>query len=380
MWAPEGLSAVRANDEPFPVEATISQAVTAGQKLYTIILRDVNDRKQAEEELRKLELENVYLREEVKTKLEFEGILCTSQAIGKVLGSVEQVAQTDSTVLVTGETGTGKELIARAIHSRSTRKGNRLVTVNCAALPVGLIESELFGHEKGAFTGALSRKIGRFEMAHEGTIFLDEIGDLPLELQAKILRVLQEGEFERVGSAETITVNARVIAATNQDLEEAMKHQRFRADLFYRLNVFPIRIPPLREREQDIPLLARHFALTYASKMGKKIKSIPSSTVDALQAYYWPGNVRELQNVIERAVIISQGSELELGEWPPKPIAADRESRILTLEEIERGHIVEVLKMTRWQVSGERGAAKILAMKPTTLEARMKKLKINRKE
>ena len=379
LWAPEGITAARADGEEFPIEATISQAEAAGQKLYTIILRDVNDRTRAEEEFSRLQIANVYLREEVGADYEVEEIICTATAMRKVLENVERVAGTDSTVLVTGETGTGKELIARAIHKLSERKGELLVTVNCAALPSGLIESELFGHEKGAFTGALSRKIGRFEMADRGTIFLDEIGDLPMELQAKLLRVLQEGEFERVGGAETFKVDVRVIAATNHDLQKAMEEQRFRADLYYRLNVFPICIPPLREHRDDIPLLVTHFAMKYATKMGKKIETIPKATMNALVAYAWPGNVRELQNIIERAVILSQRAHLTLGDWLPKPSASPSGTRVLSLDELERQHITDVLEMTGWRVSGDNGAASILDIKPTTLEARMKKLGIKRR-
>jgi transcriptional regulator with GAF, ATPase, and Fis domain len=301
-----------------------------------------------------------------------------SEAVRAILQSAEQVARTDSTVLVTGETGTGKELVAHAIHSRSDRRNAILVKVNCAALPAGLIESELFGHEKGAFTGALSRKIGRFEMADGGTIFLDEIGDLPLELQAKLLRVLQEGEFERVGGTTTLRTNARVIAATNHDLATAVDEQRFRDDLYYRLNVFPIHIPPLRRRTEDIPLLAHHFALQFATRMGRRIESIPAKTMDALMRYRWPGNVRELQNVIERAVIISQGSSLELGEWPPRGPRSDDTPTEQTLEEVERKHILATLDHTNWRVSGAGGAAGILGLKPSTLESRMKKLGITR--
>ncbi len=327
----------------------------------------------------RLEQENIYLQEEIKTQYSFEEIIGRSQEIKKVLQAVETVAPTDAGVLILGETGTGKELIARAIHNLSRRKESVLVKVNCAALPAGLIESELFGHEKGAFTGALARKSGRFETANGGTIFLDEIGDLPLDLQAKLLRVLQEGEFERVGSSQTLKVEVRVIAATNRDLEKAVRENQFRSDLFYRLNVFPIRLPPLQERKEDIPLLVRHLVLKYNTSFGKKIEVIPPKIMEALQAYSWPGNVRELENIIERAVIISQGSRLELGEWLPKPSIAPRASRIPTLEELEREHIISVLETAGWRVSGERGAAKLLGMKPTTLEARMKKLGIERK-
>ena len=379
MWIPEGLTALRADGEEFPIEGTISQVEVAGQKLYTVILRDINERKKAEGELRQLRLENVYLQEEIKTEYNFGEIVGSSAAIKRVFRNLEQVASTGSTVLVLGETGTGKELIVRAVHNLSPRKDKALVKVNCAALPSGLIESELFGHEKGSFTGALSRKIGRFELANGGTIFLDEIGDLPLELQAKLLRVLQEGELERVGGSETIRVDVRVIAATNQDLEKAMQESRFRQDLFYRLNVFPIRIPSLRERRDDIPLLVRYFVMKYGKKLGRRIETVPQKAMDSLLAYFWPGNVRELENVIERSVILSPDSQLELGDWLPKQGISSRGTQVPTLEQLEREHIIEVLEMTGWRVSGERGAAKLLNIKPTTLEARIKKLGIKKK-
>ncbi len=326
----------------------------------------------------RLEEENIYLQEEIKTDYNFEEIIGGSRTLKKMLKAVESVATTDTTALLLGETGTGKELVARAIHHLSPRKHRTLIKVNCAALPAGLIESELFGHEKGAFTGALSRKIGRFELADGGTIFLDEIGDLPLDLQAKLLRVLQEGEFERVGASHTIKVNVRVIAATNRDLEKALQEDRFRADLYYRLNVFPIGIPSLRERKEDIPVLVQYFVMKYGTKLGKRIETIPQKTMDALRAYPWPGNIRELENVIERALVLSQGPQLELGEWLPKPGVFSTGARIPTLEELESEQIVKTLEMTGWRVSGEKGAAKLLGMKPTTLEARMKKLGIKR--
>ena len=288
------------------------------------------------------------------------------------------MAPTDANVLIMGETGTGKELIARAVHNLSLRKDKALVKVNCAALPSGLIESELFGHEKGAFTGALSRKIGRFELANHGTIFLDEIGDLPLELQAKLLRVLQEGEFERLGSSDTTKVNVRVIAATNRELDKAVEEGTFREDLFYRLNVFPVRMPSLRERKEDIPLLVRYFVKKHGAKLGKKIETVPRKVLASLEAYSWPGNIRELENSIERAMITSEGPTLNFGEWLPNPNRILPKSRALSLEELEREHIVSVLELTGWRVSGERGAAKILNIKPTTLESRMKKLKISK--
>jgi len=281
-------------------------------------------------------------------------------------------------VLVTGETGTGKEVVVRAIHGLSGRQKKILVKVNCAALPSGVIESELFGHEKGAFTGALTRRVGRFELANGGTLFLDEVGDLPQELQAKLLRVLQEGEFERVGGTQTLKVNVRLVAATNRDLASAVAEGRFRADLFYRLNVFPIAIPPLRERVEDIPRLVRHFVMIYAGRMGKSIGTIGEQVMGKLMAYHWPGNVRELQNVIERAVILATRGRIEIDDHPAAPVADARTKAPETLEEIERDHILSVLERVGWSVSGERGAASILGLKRTTLEARMSKLRISR--
>jgi len=314
----------------------------------------------------------------LKSEFGEDPILGESPAMQKVLEQVEQVASTDSTVLITGETGTGKEMIACVIHALSSRKNKVMVKVNCAALPPTLIESELFGHEKGAFTGALSRKIGRFELAHGGTLFLDEIGDLPLDLQAKLLRVLQEGEFERVGGTQTLKVNIRTIAATNRDLEKAIRDDKYRLDLYYRLNVFPIALPPLRERNGDTELLARHFVARYAQKMGKPIPEFTPKALNLLDTYPWPGNVRELANVIERAVIVSRNGHLNLAESLPKLVVDSRGSRLRTLEDFEREHILEALQFTGWQVSGNRGAALLLGLKPTTLEARMKKLGIHR--
>jgi formate hydrogenlyase transcriptional activator len=326
----------------------------------------------------RLEQENLYLKEEVQADAPFADVVGASAAIGKVLAKVRMVAGTDSTVLVTGETGTGKELVVRAIHGLSARKGKILVKVNCAALPSGVIESELFGHEKGAFTGALTRRVGRFELANGGTLFLDEVGDLPQDLQAKLLRVLQEGEFERVGGTQTLKVNVRLVAATNRDLATAVGEGRFRADLYYRLNVFPIAIPPLRERVEDIPALVRHFVMIYASKMGKSVGTITEQVMGKLTAYHWPGNVRELQNVIERAVILSTRGRIELDDHLAPPVADARTKTTATLEEIERDHILSVLQRVGWRVSGVRGAASILGLKRTTLEARMSKLRISR--
>ncbi|MCD4731470.1 MAG: sigma 54-interacting transcriptional regulator [Bacteroidales bacterium] len=351
---------------------------------------DITERKKADENLRfaldevkrlknQLEAENIYLQQEIKLEHNFEEIISKSKTFKNVLNKVEQVASTDATVLVLGETGTGKELLARAIHNISKRRNRPLVKVNCATLPANLIESELFGHEKGSFTGAHAQKTGRFELANGGTIFLDEIGDLPRELQTKLLRVLQEGEFERLGSSQTMKVDVRIIAATNVNLEEAIEEGKFRNDLYYRLNVFPIIIPPLRDRRDDIPLLVHHFVNKYSKKNSRNIESIPQNTMKALQNYPWPGNIRELENIIERGVIISTGNQLELGDWLPKGKKIRSTQQTSSLNDYEKEYILEVLEMTNWRVSGEKGAAKILDIKPTTLEARMKKLGISRK-
>jgi formate hydrogenlyase transcriptional activator len=326
----------------------------------------------------RLEQENLYLQEEAGIAHGVPELVGESAAIRKVVQAIETVAPTGATVLITGETGTGKELIARAIHNLSPRRGGTMVKVNCAALPAGLIESELFGHEKGAFTGAVARKLGRFELAHRGTILLDEIGDLPMELQAKQLRVLQENEFERVGGTQPIRVDARVIASTNRDLEAAIREGRFRSDLYYRLSVFPISAPPLRARKEDIPLLVRHLVMKCCGRLGKRVETIPQTTMAALESYSWPGNVRELENVIERAVIVTRGSRLELGDWLPRTQASHATPAALTLQDVERQHIRDVVESTGWVVSGVRGAARILDLNPTTLEAKMKKLGIHR--
>ena len=339
---------------------------------------DITEQVLMEQEKARLEAQAVYLQEEIKGTHNFEELIGSSSSLKKVLKNVERVAPTDSTVLITGETGTGKELIARAIHNLSPRKNKPLVKVNCAAIPAGLIESELFGHEKGAFTGALTKKMGRFEVADKGTIFLDEIGELPLDLQSKLLRVLQEGEFERVGGTQTFKVSVRVIAATNRDLEQLSKTGQYRPDLYYRLNVFPIHLPALREREGDIPLLVQYFVRKFAANLGKKIDRIPERMITALQRYPWPGNIRELEHVIERAVILSEGPELEPIDWLSPSDNKVESAKTLTLKEMERQHIRDILEQTSWRVSGEQGAAKILGLNPTTLEARMKKLGIAR--
>jgi DNA-binding NtrC family response regulator/ligand-binding sensor domain-containing protein len=326
----------------------------------------------------RLHAENVYLQSELKVEHNFENIISTSDEFNKVLQSVEQVASTDSTVLILGETGTGKELLARAIHSISKRSDRPLVKVNCATLPENLIESELFGHEKGAFTGAIARKIGRFDLANRGTIFLDEIGELPLGLQTKLLRVLQEGEFERLGDPKTIKVDVRIIAATNRNLEKEIENRNFREDLFYRLNVFPIKIPPLRDRKEDIPLLVKHFLKKYNRKAGKDVELISQDVMTKLQSYDWPGNIRELENIMERAVVTSTGKKLVLGDWLSKSELSKTRSKILPLEEMEKQHIIDVLEISKWKVSGENGAADILEINPQTLVSRMKKLGIHK--
>jgi formate hydrogenlyase transcriptional activator len=310
----------------------------------------------------------------------FSEFISTSEVMVKILKKTELVARTDSTVLITGETGTGKELLARAVHNGSSRRDRPMVKVNCSALPANLIESELFGHEKGAFTGATAQKTGRFELADGGTIFLDEIGDMPLNLQAKLLRVLQEGEFERIGNPNTIKIDARIIAATNRNLENAIKNGEFREDLFYRLNVFPINSPPLRERKEDIPYLVSHFCGKLGSKVGKEILSVNQKVLDQLSEYHWPGNVRELENVIERAIIISANNSLQPGDWIPKTKKAAQQSyEIFTLEENEKRFIMKVTEMTGGILSGERGAAKLLGINPNTLRSRMEKLGIKKR-
>ncbi|MCH7724109.1 MAG: sigma 54-interacting transcriptional regulator [Bacteroidetes bacterium] len=390
FWRKDGSS--------FPVEYISTPIIDDKRKLMgaVVAFRDITERKEAERAIQKsntdlqnalveveqlktrLEQENIYLQQEIKLTHNFEEIISRSKKFRKVLTQVEQVAATDSTVLILGESGTGKELIARAIHNISNRKERALVIVNCAALPSALIESELFGHEKGAFTGAFVSKIGRFELADGGSIFLDEIGEISLELQPKLLRVLQEGEFERLGSTKTTKVNVRVIVATNRDLRMAVEKREFREDLYYRINVFPINLLPLRERKEDIPLLAQHFLLKHGTRIGKQIGAITQKVMGALIDYSWPGNVRELENIIERAVIITRSNKLNLGDSLPKNIGIPQKEEITTLDKNERSYILKALEFTNWKISGERGAAKLLGIKRTTLESRMKKLNIQR--
>ncbi len=370
----------------FPVEVRLSRLDLGDKRLLLSLVRDVTNRKRAENELKKafeeinelknrLEEENLYLKQEIEIRYKHEEIVGESRAIKRVLSAAEKVAKENTCVLIQGETGTGKELLARAIHNMSLRKGRSMIKVNCAALPATLIESELFGRERGAFTGAVSKQVGRFEVGNGSTIFLDEIGDLPMEIQAKLLRVLQDGTFERLGSPETISVDVRIIAATNRDLAELVRKERFRKDLFYRLNVFPITLPPLRERREDIPLLVWAFVQEFCQSMGRSIKNIQKKTMELFQSYSWPGNVRELRNVIEKAMILSTRSTLAIdrlgAEFPP-------EDHNETLEDVERNHILRVLESTGWRVSGKSGASRILDLKESTLRSRMLKLGIKR--
>src|SRR5437016_11148324 len=334
--------------------------------------------RQIEELKDKLNKEKLYLEDEIRTEYNFEEIIGESAALKRILKQVETVAPTDSTVLIQGETGTGKELIARAIHNLSKRRERTFVKMNCAAIPTGLLESELFGHERGAFTGAIAQKVGRFELAHQGTLFLDEVGDIPLELQSKLLRVLQEQEFERLGSTKTIRVDIRLVAATNHDLAAMVADKQFRNDLYYRLNVFPIVSPPLRGRQEDIPQLVRYFAQKFARRMNKHFETIPTDTMTVLSRYHWPGNVRELENLIERAVILSQGTELHVPLPELKATAIEGTSFVTTLEAAEREHIVRALQAAKWVIGGPSGAAVKLGMKRTTLQSRMQKLGISR--
>jgi formate hydrogenlyase transcriptional activator len=327
----------------------------------------------------KLAQEKVYLEDEIRSQMNFDSMVGRSTALRKVLQQVETVAPTDSTVLIYGETGVGKELVARAIHNLSPRAKSPFVKLNCAAIPTGLLESEMFGHEKGAFTGAISQRVGRFELASHGTVFLDEIGEIPLELQPKLLRVLQEREFERLGSSRTLRTDARLIASTNRDLAAMVKEQKFRMDLYYRLDVFPLYVPPLRERREDIPLLVRHFVGQFGRRMNKTIDTIPSNAMSELLHYRWPGNIRELQNLMERAVILSAGPVLKvpLADLNAQP-ASDLTAKHETLVEAERRTILSALQSANWVVSGSRGAAALLGMKRSTLQFRMDKLRIRR--
>lgn len=362
----ENLVAIRTAEVTAALESTDRERHAAETALAEISLLK-----------KQLEAERAYLREEIRLENNHENIIGSSKALRDVLIKVEQIAREKTSVLVLGETGTGKELVARAIHSMSLRKDRPLVKMNCAALPANLIESELFGHEKGAFTGANARRQGRFEIANHTTLFLDEIGELPLELQSKLLRVIQEGEFERLGSSQTNKVDVRIVAATNRDLEEEVRQGRFREDLWYRLNIFPIIMPPLRNRAEDIPALTDFYIKKICKRMGKNIQFIPVHVMEALQGYHWPGNVRELENVLERAVINSSGSKLHLMDELKRPFR-DQNLSFKKLALVERDHILHVLEKTQWRVSGDNGAAEILGLNRSTLRARMRKLGIEK--
>lgn len=372
-----------------PVEVKHNYIQFEGHEYTVSFARNISERKKSEARLRhalgkveklkeRLKAENVYLQEEILLNHNFREIVSQSNVMQDVLEKVEIVGPTDATVLILGETGVGKDLIARALHNAGSRSERPLIKVDCTSLPANLIESELYGHEKGAFTGAEKRREGRLALADRGTIFLDEIGDLPLNQQGKLLRFLQDGSYDRLGGEQPVKVDVRVLAATNRNLQEDVKEGRFREDLFYRLNVFPINCPPLRDRKEDIPLLAHHFTAKFARKLGKKISEIDSSTLKVLSDYHWPGNVRELENRIERAVILSRDSALRLTDMPEAPITERSHDKLPTLDEIQRRHILDALRRTDWRVSGPKGAANLLGIHPQTLFARMRKLDIKR--
>ncbi|MGA9293996.1 MAG: sigma 54-interacting transcriptional regulator [Ignavibacteriaceae bacterium] len=389
IWITDSLNIRCKNGAEFPAEATISQYEINGEIYFTVILRNINEKLEAEKKIHNLEVEAEYLKEEIKILNDFDEIIGQSRPIMNLLNEVNLVAKTDSTVLISGETGTGKELIARAIHSASKRKNKQLIKVNCSAIPASLIESEFFGHVPGAFTGATKTRIGRFQFADGGTIFLDEIGDLQLDLQSKLLRILQEGEFEPVGSSETKKVDVRVIAATNRNLKEEVKAGKFRQDLYYRLNVYPITVPPLRERGNDIIKLANEFILRCSRKLGKTPPRLTHESINKLISYHWPGNIRELQNVIERTVIISKNGKINLDKILQDDFELDDDAvknedsnkKIFSQEEllrIEKENIVRALDFTDWKISGKDGAAKLLGLPPTTLNSRLKALGIKK--
>lgn len=388
VWIPGNLEALSGPSE-FPAEASLSRYELDGKTFYTLILRNVNDRLASERKIQSLTVEAEYLKQEIRSLQNFDEIIGQSPRILHLLHDIHQVAITDTTVLILGETGTGKELIARAIHDGSPRKNKPLITVNCAAIPSTLMESEFFGHEAGAFTGATKKREGRFELADGGTIFLDEIGELLPDLQSKLLRVLQEGEFQPVGSSRTRKVDVRVIAATNRNLQEMIREGKFREDLYYRIHVFPVSIPPLRDRGDDVVLLASKFAERSAQKMGKKVMPLNAECIHRLKAYPWPGNIRELQNVMERAVITSVHGNLNLDRaLPDPPLDADRaverglvDRRVRTAKEIvqlEIENLLRAMETTGWRIAGKGGAAQLLGLKPSTLTSRMKALGIQR--
>jgi PAS domain S-box-containing protein len=391
VWVPQGLTAINADKNKIPTEATLSQIEISDKSSYVLILRDVNERYEAQKMIESLRDETEYLKDAIQSLYNLGEVIGESAPFRKTLQLVAEVAPTDSTVLIYGETGTGKELIARAIHASSLRKDRPLITVNCAAIPETLMESEFFGHEKGAFTGATQRREGRFSLADGGTIFLDEVGELNKELQAKLLRVLQEGEYTPVGSSRTRHTDVRVIAATNRDLSLAVQEGKFRTDLYYRLNVFPINIPPLRQRGDDIRLLAEHFLAQYARRMGRKIDPLDVDCIERLRTYNWPGNVRELQNVIERGVITAREGRLNLDHALPEHInpanmenTTPEENTVKTvktvqqLQQLERENLILALEKSHWRIAGKKGAAQLTGMPPSTFQSRMKALGIKR--
>jgi len=391
VWVPEGLMALDARKNKISAEATLSLIDVHDDPCYVLILRDVNERYEAQKKIESLKDEAEYLRDEIQFIYNLGEIIGKSRPFRKTLRLVAEVAPTDSTVLIYGETGTGKELIARAIHAASRRKDRALITVNCAAIPEALMESEFFGHEKGAFTGATQRREGRFSLADGGTIFLDEIGELNKELQAKLLRVLQEGEFTPVGSSKTHRIDVRVIAATNRDLSREVQDGHFRIDLFYRLNVFPINIPPLNQRGDDIGLLAEHFVSKFSRRMARKIDPLSADCIARLKSYNWPGNVRELQNVVERGVITARHGRLNLDFAFPEDRQTPEAAGPITgagfgadiktaqeIQQVERSNLLLALEKSQWRVAGEKGAAKLLGMPPSTLQSKMKALNIKR--
>lgn len=387
LWVPGGFKAVNHNKETFHFEATLSCYKHEGKQYFNLVLRDVTDRIEAEKRIDILSHEAEYLRQEIKEIHNTDEIIGESIAMQSLKEEIAQVAGTEATVLISGETGTGKELVARAIHANSKRKDKPLIKVNCAAIPETLIESEFFGHEKGAYTGATEQRKGRFAIADGGTIFLDEIGDLPFQLQSKLLRVLQEGEFEPVGSSQTRKVDCRVIAASNRDLKKMMREGEFRADLYYRLNVFPIEIPPLRERGGDIKLLAQTFAERYSQLAGRSIQSLSEEEIACLNSYHWPGNVRELQNIMERAIITARGGKLNLpalisgSDTCSEILPFEADNKVMTAEELqqqERQNMIRALEATGWKVAGDNGAARLLDIPPSTFSSRMKALEIER--
>lgn len=380
------LELQKAHDE---LESTVLERTAELTRSNAQLSLEIEEHKNAREALKgafsqikqlseKLQEENIQLQMDLSRESNFGEIIGHSNAMHYVFFRIEQVAPQDATVLLLGETGTGKGLVARAIHNRSARKGRPMITVNCTALPGNLIESELFGREKGAFTGASARQMGRFELANGGTIFLDEIGEMPQDLQCKLLRVIQDGEFERLGSPHTIKVDVRIIAASNRNLEDEIRAGRFREDLFYRLNVFPITIPPLRQRKEDIPLLVNYFVAKYNKKIGRQITTVSQETLNALEQYPWPGNVRELESVIERAIITSQGSTLQIQDRLTSRKKPEGELDIKALADLERDHILKVLQKTNWRIEGEKGAAILLGLNPSTLRARMRKFELRR--